>query len=132
MWNSVWKFCEICSCFSATLMQVTQIIFFQYLNCILPHFSITEFSLWLRWQRICLQCRRPRIDPWVGKIPWRRGWLHTPVILPGNFYRQRRLEGYSPWCHKESHMIEWLTLSLFTSLLVWRDNLLLGLFCPSW
>ena len=20
----------------------------------------------------CLQCRRPRFDPWVGKIPWRR------------------------------------------------------------
>ena len=23
--------------------------------------------------RICLQCRRPEFDPWVGKIPWRRG-----------------------------------------------------------
>ena len=24
-----------------------------------------------------------RFDPWVGKIPWRRGWLSTPVFLPG-------------------------------------------------
>ena len=24
---------------------------------------------WLRWQRICLQCRSLRFDPWVGKIP---------------------------------------------------------------
>ena len=24
---------------------------------------------WLRWQRICLQYRRPRFDPWFGKIP---------------------------------------------------------------
>ena len=24
---------------------------------------------WLRWERICLQCRRPGFDPWVGKIP---------------------------------------------------------------
>ena len=22
--------------------------------------------------KICLQCRRPRFDPWVRKIPWRR------------------------------------------------------------
>ena len=27
---------------------------------------------WLSWLRICLQCGRPRFDPWVGKIPWRR------------------------------------------------------------
>ena len=24
---------------------------------------------WLRQSGICLQCRRPRLDPWVGKIP---------------------------------------------------------------
>ena len=24
-----------------------------------------------------------RFDPWVGKIPWRRKWLHTPVFLTG-------------------------------------------------
>jgi len=23
---------------------------------------------------ICLQCRRPGFDPWVGKIHWRREW----------------------------------------------------------
>ena len=22
-------------------------------------------------------------DPWVGKIPWRREWLITPIFLPG-------------------------------------------------
>ena len=31
------------------------------------------------------QCRkfRSKFDPWVGKIPWRREWLPTPVSLPG-------------------------------------------------
>ena len=24
------------------------------------------------------------MDPWVGKIPWRREWLPTPVFLPGD------------------------------------------------
>ena len=27
--------------------------------------------------------KRPEFDPWVGKIPWRREWLSTPVSLPG-------------------------------------------------
>ena len=32
---------------------------------------------------ICLQCRRPRFNPWVGKSPWRRKWQTTPIFLPG-------------------------------------------------
>ena len=52
---------------------------------------------WLRWQRICLQCRRPGFDPWVGKIPWRRAWQPTPVFLPGESRGQRSLGGYGPW-----------------------------------
>ena len=55
-------------------------------------------------------------DPWVGKIPWRRKWLPTPVLLPGEFHGQRNLVGYSPWGRKESDKTERLTLTL-TSLL---------------
>ena len=47
-----------------------------------------------------LQYRRPRFDPWVRKIPWRRKWQPTSVFLPGKFHEQRRLAGYSPWGHK--------------------------------
>ena len=32
---------------------------------------------------VCLQCRRPGLDPWVRKIPWRRAWQPTSVFLPG-------------------------------------------------
>ena len=35
---------------------------------------------------LSLQCGRPGFDPWVGKIPWRRGWLPTPVFWPGEFH----------------------------------------------
>ena len=63
---------------------------------------------WLRQESICLQCRRHGFDPWVGKIPWRREGLPTPVFLPGEFHGQRSLGGYSPWGHKESDMSEWL------------------------
>ena len=48
-----------------------------------------------------LKCRRPRFDPWVGKIPWRKEWQPTLVFVPGEFYGQRSLAGYSPWGCKE-------------------------------
>ena len=31
----------------------------------------------LRQSRSHVQCGRPGLDPWVGKIPWRREWLPT-------------------------------------------------------
>ena len=31
----------------------------------------------------CRRCKRHRLDPWVGKSPWRRAWQPTPVFLPG-------------------------------------------------
>ena len=54
-------------------------------------------------QRLCLQWQRPGFNLWVGKIPWRRERLPTPVFLPGEFHR--------PWGHKESDTTEWLTHS---------------------
>ena len=47
-------------------------------------------------KKICLQCRRPWFDPWVGKIPWRREWKPTPVFWPRESHGQRSLVGYSP------------------------------------
>ena len=52
-----------------------------------------------RWQRICLQCRRPGFNPWVRKIPWGRKCT-TPVFLPGK-YREAR-QATSLQCRKES------------------------------
>ena len=48
---------------------------------------------------------------WVGKIPWRREWLPTPVLLPGEFHGQRSLAGNCPWDHEESDMTKQLTIS---------------------
>ena len=36
------------------------------------------------------------VDPWIGKIPWRRAWQPAPVFLPREFYGQRSQAGYSP------------------------------------
>ena len=32
---------------------------------------------------------RPGFNPWVRKIPWRRKWQSTPVLLPREFHGQR-------------------------------------------
>ena len=67
--------------------------------------SILGLPLWLNWYRIRLQCRRPGFGPWVGKIPWRRERLPTPVFLPGEFHGL-----YSPRGHKESDITKQLSL----------------------
>ena len=45
-------------------------------------------------------------NPWIGKIPWRRERLPTPVFWPGEFHGLRNLVGMSPWGHKESDTTE--------------------------
>ena len=59
-----------------------------------PDLSVSiSIPWWLSSKRIHLQCRRCRrhgFDPWVGKIPWRRKWQPTPVLLPGKI----------PWTEK--------------------------------
>ena len=57
----------------------------------------------------CRRHERCEFDPWVGKIPWRRVWQPTPVLLPGKFHGQRSLVGYSLWGHKELDVTEWLS-----------------------
>ena len=37
----------------------------------------------------CRRHKRPRFNPWVGKVPWRRAWQPTPVFLPGESHGQR-------------------------------------------
>ena len=52
---------------------------------------------------------RPGFNPWIGKMPWRREKLPTPVFWPGEFQGL-----YGPWGHKEFDMTERLSLSFFT------------------
>ena len=49
-------------------------------------------------------CNAGDLGSKVGKNPWRREWLPTPVFLPGKSHGQRSLVGYSPWGHKESYI----------------------------
>ena len=47
---------------------------------------------WLSRKESTCQCRRPGFNPCVGKIPWRRKWQPTPVLLPGKSHRLRSEE----------------------------------------
>ena len=54
---------------------------------------IIGLPFWLSWLK-----NPPGFDPSVGKIPWRRERLPTPVFYPGEFHGL-----YSLWGHKELH-----------------------------
>ena len=47
-----------------------------------------------------LETQEAGFHPSVGKIPWRRKWQPTPVLLPGDSHGQRSLADYSPLDHK--------------------------------
>ena len=69
---------------------------------------------WFSGKESACQCRRhrrPRFNPWVRKIPWRRKWQPTPVFLPGEFHEQRGLVSHSPRDHKTEHAHMHLSLS---------------------
>ena len=84
------------------------------LSCSLKHlesfffvcflFSVAHLvaHLWL------LQCRRPGLNFWVGKIPWRREGLPTPVFWLGEFHGL-----YNPWGHKKSDTTVTFTFTRF-------------------
>ena len=71
-------------------------------------FTLTiSLPRWLSGKESACQsrrCRRHSLDPWVGKIPWRRKW--QPTTVPGKSHGQKRPAGYSPWGHKESDTTE--------------------------
>jgi len=50
--------------------------------------------------------QRPRFDPWVRKVSWRREWQPTPGLLTGEFHGQRSLASHSLWGCKKSDMTE--------------------------
>ena len=83
---------------------------------------------WLSWSRIHLQCGRPGFDPWVGKIPWRREGLPTPVLWPGKCHRLNNAWGSQRVGH------DWATLpsSLTHSLTWWGQRASFAEACAPW
>ena len=100
---------------------------FQYLTGLTP-----SASLMAQIVKRLPAMRETRFNPWVGKIPWRRKWQPTPVLLPGKSHGQRSLVGYSPWDRKESDMTERLHIIMVTPS-VWSPRSTRRIAChPHW
>ena len=75
-------------------------------------FSISSSSLTMRASLVARTVKNlpamqeTQVQSLAGKIPWRKEWQPTPVILNGESHGQRSLEGYSSWGHKEPDMTE--------------------------
>ena len=76
-------------------------------------YGITQASECSHWTSLVAQMAKNLpavqeiwVQSWVGKIPWRRERLPTPVFWPGEFHGL-----CSPWGHKESDTTEPLSLS---------------------
>ena len=65
---------------------------------------------------------RSGFEPWIGKIPWRRGWQPSPVSLSGKFHGQRSPASYSPCGCKELDMTERLNQTEHTCLYTWTGT----------
>ena len=61
-------------------------------------------------------------EMWVPSLsqenPLEKKWQHTPVLLAGEFHRQRNLAGYSQWSHRVAH--DWATFTF--TLLPWPER----------
>ena len=95
----IFSFTDICSLVN---LFIHSSVFIEYLS---PSWG---FPRHLSGKESACQSRRCGFDPWVRKIPWRRKWQPTPVLVPGKPHAQRSLVGYSPWDHKRARH-NWVT-----------------------
>ena len=95
------------------------------MDCSLPGSSVHGIfqAGVLEWGAIAFsrQCRRPQFNSWVGKIPWRRDRLPTPVFLgfPGgsdikeSTYNAAGRPGFHPWVGKIPWSKAWQSTPVF-------------------
>ena len=80
------------------------------------HIADRFFVIWATREdvagKICLQCRKPGFDPWVGKIPWKREWQPTQV-LPGESHGQKAWQATVFGSQRVGH--DWKTNTLLYS-----------------
>ena len=69
------------------------------LGCYYKYSGLPKWLSGKKKKKSTCQCRRHRrceFNPWIRKIPWRRKWQATPIILPGKSNGWRSLVGCSP------------------------------------
>ena len=71
---------------------------------------------------MCLKCRKPGLDSWVGKTPGE--WNGYP--LQHSCLDNSTDRSYSPWDHRVGHTWVMNTFTFFISLFTWRVVILNG------
>ena len=84
--------------FTFAFLFLSEVIFLDVYNVVYVMWTVipgplTNASLVAQTVGVCLQCRRPGFNPWVGKISRRRKWQPTPVFVPGKSHGRRNLVG---------------------------------------
>ena len=87
-------------------------VFYVWFLSLCMFFRFTWASLVAQTVKNLPAIQETQVRSLIRKIPWRRAWQLTPVILPGEAHGEKSLVGYSPRGGKESDMTEPLTLSL--------------------
>jgi len=70
------------------------LVMLNILKCI--YFPLWDFPCGAGSKEPACQCRRHKrcgVNPWVGKIPWKRAWQLTPGFLLGESHGWRSLVG---------------------------------------
>ena len=70
---------------------------------ILRALVITQGVLVVKNPPAARDTRERRFNPWVRKIPWRRKWQLTPIVLHGKFHGERSLVGQSMGLQRVGH-----------------------------
>ena len=54
--------------------------------------AASQVALVVKTRLAMQETQETHVDPWFGKIPWRRAWQPSPVVLPGESHGQRNME----------------------------------------
>ena len=106
---------DVCSDICSFLIHLFGFLMFLFIFWIQDFFF---FLIYFRYVSLTqtVKNRRCEFDSWVGKIPWRRKWQPSPVLLPGKFHGLSSLVGYSPWGRKELDTTEQLHIHTYAHL----------------
>ena len=96
-------------------------LWYLWVRTLSPSGLLTRSSGGANGKESTCQCRRSRINPWVGKIPWKREWQPTPVFLPGKSHGQRSLVSYTLWICRVRH--DWAHTDFISFWLIYPSSI---------
>ena len=82
--------------------------------------GLPRVALELKTPAKCRRVKRRRLSPQVRKVPWRRKWQPTSVLLPWRSHGQRSLVDHSPRGHRAWDTTEWLSPAQIRGLKQWH------------